>query len=197
MLAAASNPDIAPGLGRPVDPIQADGEPGLEAAERAGQAGIRAINIGALLGLNNWRSEVFLAGMHAAYLQKKFPDIEISVSFPRMRPQYGDYKPEFPVSDQDLIQSISALRLFLPRVGITISTRESAHFRDNLIKLGITKMSAGSSTAIGGHTDARGGIGQFEISDKRTVAEMRTAISNHGYRPVLKDWHDLNTGGKT
>ena len=169
----------------------------LETPERAGQAGIRAINIGALLGLNNWRNEVFLAGVHAAYLQKKFSDIEISVSFPRVRPQYGDFQPEFPVSDHDLIQGILALRLFLPRAGITISTRESVYLRDNLIRLGVTKMSAGSSTAIGGHTDAGDDIGQFEVSDKRTVAEMRTAISNLGYKPVLKDWHDLNTGGKT
>ena len=169
----------------------------LETPERAGQAGIRAINIGALLGLNNWRNEVFLAGVHAAYLQKKFSDIEISVSFPRVRPQYGDFQPEFPVSDHDLIQGILALRLFLPRAGITISTRESVYLRDNLIRLGVTKMSAGSSTVIGGHTDAGDDIGQFEVSDRRTVAEMRTAISNLGYKPVLKDWHDLNTGGKT
>ncbi|MDP2932331.1 MAG: 2-iminoacetate synthase ThiH, partial [Chloroflexota bacterium] len=105
--------------------------------------------------------------------------------------------PQCPVSDIGLVQSILALRLFLPRVGITISTRESAQLRDNLIKLGVTKMSAGSSTAIGGHTDAIDGIGQFEISDKRTVADIRTAISNYGYKPVLKDWHDLNMGGKT
>ncbi|MBI2288160.1 MAG: 2-iminoacetate synthase ThiH [Chloroflexi bacterium] len=168
----------------------------LEAPERAGQVRIRAINIGALLGLGEWRSEIFLAGMHLAYLQKKFPEIEISISFPRMRPQFGDYQPEFPVSDRDLVQSILALRLFMPRAGITISTRESAELRDNLIQLGVTKMSAGSSTAIGGHTDAKDSIGQFEILDKRTVAEIRTAISNLGYKPILKDWHDLSWGGK-
>jgi len=164
----------------------------LEAPERAGQAGIRAINIGALLGLYGWRSEVFLGGLHAAYLQKRFPDIEISFSFPRMRPQYGDYQPEFPVSDRDLVRSILALRLFLPRAGITISTRESPELRDNLVKLGVTKMSAGSSTAIGGHTDAKEAAGQFEISDKRSVDEMRRAISALGYKPILKDWHALS-----
>lgn len=168
----------------------------LEAPERAGQAGIRVINIGALLGLGQWRSEVFLAGIHAAYLQKKFPEIEISISFPRMRPQFGNYQPEFPVSDRDLVQSILALRLFLPRAGITISTRESAELRDNLIRLSVTKMSAGSSTAIGGHTDAQGSIGQFEISDKRSVEEMRQTIAKLGYKAVLKDWHDLNWRGK-
>ncbi|MBI2850057.1 MAG: 2-iminoacetate synthase ThiH [Chloroflexi bacterium] len=168
----------------------------LEAPERAGQAQIRAINIGALLGLGEWRSEVFLAGMHLAYLQNKFPEIEISISLPRMRPQFGDYRPEFPVSDRDLVQSILALRLFMPRASITISTRENAELRDNLIRLGVTKMSAGSSTAIGGHTDAKDGIGQFEISDKRSVDEMRKTIANLGYKPVLKDWHDLNLGVK-
>jgi 2-iminoacetate synthase len=99
------------------------------------------------------------------------------------------------VSDSDLVQSIAALRLFLPRVGITISTRENAFLRDNLLKLGVTKMSAGSSTAIGGHTDAIDSIGQFEISDRRTVNEMREIISKAGYKPILKDWHDLNPGG--
>lgn len=168
----------------------------LEAPERAGKSRIRAINIGALLGLGEWRSEIFLAGMHLAYLQKKFPEIEISISFPRMRPQFGDYQPEFPVSDRDLVQSILALRLFMPRAGITISTRERAELRDNLIQLGVTKMSAGSSTAIGGHTDAKDSIGQFEISDKRSVDEVRKTIANLGYKPVLKDWHDLSLGGK-
>lgn len=167
----------------------------LDAPDRAGQAGMRTINIGALLGLNDWRQEVFFTGIHTAYLQNKFPDIESGVSFPRMRPQYGDYTPEYPVSDRALVQSIVALRLFLPRVGITISTRESAFLRDNLLKLGVTKMSAGSSTAIGGHTDAIDSVGQFEISDRRTVKEMRETISGFGYKPILKDWYDLNSGG--
>ncbi len=166
----------------------------LTSPERAGDAGIRTINIGALLGLNDWRYEVFFTGIHAAYLQNKFPDIEVGVSFPRMRPQFGDFEPEYRVSDSDLVQSIAALRLFLPRIGITISTRENAFLRDNLLKLGVTKMSAGSSTAIGGHTDAIDSIGQFEISDRRTVKEMRETISKAGYKPILKDWHDLNAG---
>ena len=149
------------------------------------------MNIGALLGLYDWRSEVFMTGVHAAYLQNKFPEIEISVSFPRMRPQYGDYRPEYLVLDRDLVQSILAIRLFLPRAGITISTRESTELRDNLIRLGVTKMSAGSSTAVGGHIDAVEGLGQFEISDKRSVDEMRKTISDLGYKAVLKDWQDL------
>ncbi len=168
----------------------------LEAPERAGQAGIRTINIGPLLGLNDWRSEIFITGLHAFYLQKRFPEIEISISCPRMRPEYGGYEPEFPVSDKDLVQIILALRLFLPRAGITISTRERAHLRDNLVELGVTKMSAGSSTVVGGHTDSQDGIGQFEISDHRSVVEVREAISHQGYKPIFKDWHDLTVESK-
>lgn len=169
----------------------------LEAAERAGRAGIRTINIGALLGLNDWRSEVFRLGLHAAYLQKNFPEVEIGVSFPRMRPQTGDYEAEFPATDRDLVHAIMAMRLFLPTAGITISTRESSALRDNLIRLGVTKMSAGSSTVIGGHTDPQNSTAQFEIADKRSVDEMRRAISSLGYKPVLKDWHDINVRGGT
>jgi 2-iminoacetate synthase len=169
----------------------------LEAPERAGEAGIRAVGIGPLMGLNDWRREVFFAGLHAAYLQKRFPDVEISVSFPRMRPQFGDYRPESPVSDRDLVQAIVALRLFLPRAGITMSTRERPELRDNLVRLGVTKMSAGSSTEVGGHTGAVGSVGQFEISDKRSVAEMRRTIAALGYKPTLKDWHDLMGNGAT
>jgi len=169
----------------------------LEAPERAGEAGIRTINIGSLLGLGDWRSEIFIAGLHAAYLQKKFPEIEISISTPRMRPEYGGFEPEFLVSDRDLVQIILALRLFLPRCGLTISTRERDELRDNLVKLGITKMSAGSSTVVGGHTDLKDGVGQFEISDCRSVPEIFQAISRSGYKPIYKDWHNLSMAGKS
>jgi 2-iminoacetate synthase len=163
----------------------------LEAPERAGHAGIRTITVGPLLGLQDWRSEAFFTGLHAAYLQKEFPEIEIGVSLPRMRPEFGGYQPKVAVSDRDLVQAMLALRLFLPRAGITISTRERPELRDNLLKLGVTKMSAGSSTAVGGHTDALDAVGQFEISDERSVAEMRRRIACLGYKPVLKDWHDV------
>jgi 2-iminoacetate synthase len=164
----------------------------IEAPERAGEAGMRTLNIGALLGLYDWRTEVFITGLHADYLQRKFPEAEIGVSCPRMRPYSGGgYQPESQVDDTDLVQAILALRLFLPRVGITLSTREDANLRDNLIPLGITKISAGSSTAVGGHTDGKDSVGQFDISDHRSVPEMQAAISAVGYKPILKDWHDL------
>jgi 2-iminoacetate synthase len=112
-----------------------------------------------------------------------------------LRPEVGGYEAEFPVSDRDLVQLILALRLFLPRAGITISTRESAEFRDNLVKLGVTKMSAASSTAVGGYAAARHSVGQFEISDHRSVDEVRLAIQQKGYKPIFKDWHDLSPAG--
>jgi 2-iminoacetate synthase len=162
----------------------------LEAPERAGQAGIRTINIGALLGLADWRKEAFITGIHANYLQNKFPGIEIGVSFPRMRPYFGGMETPFPVSDRDLVQIILAFRLFLPRVGITISTREEANLRDHLVRLGITKMSAGSSTMVGGYS-SKDGTGQFEIADHRSVAQVHQAIASQGYKPIFKDWHLL------
>jgi 2-iminoacetate synthase len=168
----------------------------LEAPERAGRAGMRTINIGPLLGLCDWRAEAYSAGMHAYYLQRRFPDVEISLSCPRMRPYHGGYEPAFPVSDAALVQIILAWRLFLPRAGITVSTRESPELRDHLIRLGITKMSAGSSTLVGGYAHAeKESVGQFEICDRRSVAEVWAAVAGQGYKPVYKDWHDLGAAG--
>jgi 2-iminoacetate synthase len=166
----------------------------LEAPERAGAAGIRTITIGALLGLADWRQEAFFTGIHAQYLQQQFPEIEISLSVPRIRPQYGGYQPAFFVSDHNLVQIILAFRLFLPRAGITLSTRESQQLRDHLLYLGITKMSAGSSTAVGGYSAPKKGTGQFEISDQRSIPEVWQAITERGYKPIFKDWHRLDGG---
>ncbi len=163
----------------------------LEAPERACRAAIRAVNIGALLGLDEWRREAFLTGLHANYLQNQYPDVEVSISLPRLRPHAGDYQPGCLVSDKNLVQIMLAFRLFMPRAGITISTREKAAFRDNIIRLGATKMSAGSSTQVGGHTIARQDPGQFDICDERTVAEMKSYIQRLGYQPVFKDWQPI------
>ena len=160
----------------------------LDAPERACQAGMRTVNLGALLGLADWRSEVSSLALHARYLQDKYPGTEIGVSFPRIRPAQGQFQPQVIVSDKELVQMIMALRLFLPRVGVTISTREAADFRDNLIRLGVTKMSAGSCTEVGGRLDGEHNDGQFDISDTRSVEEMKMAIQKHGYQPVFKDW---------
>jgi 2-iminoacetate synthase len=167
----------------------------LEAPERACRAGIRTVNVGALLGLNQWRTEAFFTGLHADYLQNKFPEVEVSISPPRIRPQLGGFQPRVEVSDKNLVQYILAFRLFMPRGGITISTRERSELRDHLIKLGATKMSAGSCTAVGGRSEYYS-TGQFEISDRRSVPEMAGMLYSQGYQPVYKDWQILSDGAR-
>ncbi len=166
----------------------------LDAPERAAKNSIRNINIGVLLGLNDWRKEIFFMGLHAKYLQDKFYDVVIGSSIPRLRPHVGNFKILSDISNKNITQIIIALRIFLPQLGITISTRESSKLREDLLPLGITRMSAGSSTRVGGHI-----IGpheelnppQFEISDTRNVEEIKAMLVAKGYQPVLKDWMQL------
>ena len=162
----------------------------LDAPERGARAGMRNVTIGTLFGLDDWRREVFLTGLHAQYLQASFPDVEIGASIPRIRPHAGSFVPAFTVTDKNIVQAILALRMFLPRLSLSVSTRESPSFRDNIIPLGITRMSAGSMTCVGGHTSVQGAVGepQFEISDKRSVADIMAMLRGKGYQPVLKDW---------
>ena len=160
----------------------------LDAPERACQAGMRSINIGALLGLADWRSEAFFTALHAKYLTDKYTWVEAALSLPRIRPYGGSYSDLMPVSDKGLVQILLALRLFLPHLGITISTRESSELRNRLIPLGVTKMSAGVSTEVGGHTQESTGSSQFDISDERSVQEISQTIASLGYQPVFKDW---------
>ncbi len=164
----------------------------LDAPERACRASMRSVNVGALLGLDDWRREAFITGLHADYLQGQYPETEISVSLPRMRPHVGEYQPACLVDDMDIVQIMTALRIFMPRTGITISTRESSRFRDNLLPLGVTKMSAGSCTAVGGHTKEDESAEQFEISDERSVDQMATMLEAKGWQPVYKDWQPIS-----
>jgi 2-iminoacetate synthase len=163
----------------------------LDAPERACRAGMRAVNVGALLGLDDWRRDAFFTALHASYLQDRFPQAEISISLPRMRPHVGGYQPACIVEDRHIVQIMTALRLFMPRVGITISTRESARFRDRLLPLGVTRMSAGSCTAVGGRTAPHDTVGQFDISDERSVPEMVAMLQQAGWQPVFKDWQAI------
>lgn len=160
----------------------------LDAPERGCEAGMRAVSIGALLGLGDWRIESFTTGMHADYLQQRYPMTEIGLAFPRMRPHAGEFQPNVIVSDRQMVQAMLAARLFLPRAGITISTREKAEFRNHLIPLGVTKMSAASSTVVGGYASPQINQSQFEISDERSVAEIKSLLIGKGYQPVTKDW---------
>lgn len=164
----------------------------LDGPERGARAGFRVINIGCLLGLGEKRSEFFFTGLHAAYLESKFLDTEVAVSLPRFNPAECDYQPQYPVDDKTFVQFLMALRLYLPRAGITISTRENAKMRDNLVQLGATRFSAGVCTTVGGYALENGnGTPQFEITDERSVQEVADSIIARGYQPVFKDWDDI------
>ncbi len=160
----------------------------LDAPERAAEAGLRTVSIGALLGLNDFRAEAFLTGLHAQYLQKKYWDIEVGVSLPRFRPHLGDFVPQTQVTDRDFVQALMALRIFLPRCGVSISTREDPLFRENILPLGVTRLSAGVSTNVGGHAMHGETKSQFEISDSRSVAQIKEMLENKDYQPTFVDW---------
>lgn len=164
----------------------------LNAPERGCKAGMRSVNIGALLGLDaDWRKEVFFTGMHALWLQNQYPEVEVSISLPRMRPHAGKFQPACVVDDRAMVQIMTAFRLLMPRCGINISTRESREFRDNIMDLGVTRMSAGVSTAVGGHSKNEEKTNQFEISDTRSVEEMCKALGAHQLQPIFKDWEQI------
>ena len=173
----------------------------LDAIERAGKAGTRRLSIAVLLGLYDWRIDLLWLGLHARYLQKHCWQSALSVSFPRLRHTPKRFTVRHPASDADLVQIILALRLFLPEAGFNLSTREPSSFRDRLIPLGVTSMSAGSSTRPGGYAThclsadprLRGDgadtvLEQFEVDDHRSPAEVVEAIRRAGYDPVWKDF---------
>ena len=162
----------------------------LDAIERGCIAGMRSVNLAPLLGLNEWKIEVYKMMLHGLYLRKKYPEVEIGFSFPRIRPCIGGYNDLQEVSDKELVRAIVAMRLMFPNCTLNVSTRERQGFRDNLIPLGINKISAGVSTAIGGHTmdEEEAGEVQFDISDSRDENEIRTSLRAIGYEPIFKDW---------
>lgn len=161
----------------------------LEAPERAIKAGVKEINIGCLLGLNvDFLSDVYLTSIHADYLQTNYPDVEISISYPRIQPAEASIRIDTIVNDIDFVRIIVSTRIFLPRIGLNISTRESPYIRDNLIGIGITKMSAESKTTVGGYYYIQKNIEQFEVVDKRELKDIMKVISLKGYRPEFTNW---------
>lgn len=160
----------------------------LHGPERGGDAGFRKIGIGALLGLSDWRVDGFFTALHAYYLSKKYWKSQIQVSFPRLRKAEGRYMPPHPVSDRDMTHLICAMRIFLPDAGLALSTREAPYFRDNIMPLGITMMSAGSRTEPGGYGLNKTAGRQFEIEDSRPPETVVKIISQKGFDPVWKDW---------
>ncbi len=190
----------------------------LETPERAYDAGFKRLGIGALFGLSDWRLEAIAVAAHADHLLRNCWKAQLTVSLPRLRPCAGAFQPTTSISDRELTQLVCALRLFLPDVGIVLSTREPAGLRDGLIPLGVTMISAGSHTEPGGYTGAGGdnlhltergriveladgasewapkagastaATGQFEIADERSPSEMADVLRGMGYDPVWKDW---------
>ena len=157
--------------------------------ERALLGGMRGVAFGALLGLDDFRKDAFATGLHAYYTQKKYPQAEISFSCPRMRPYiHNAYNNPNEVHETQLLQVMLAYRLFLPYAGITISTRERAGFRDHVVGMCATKISAGVNVGVGGHEEEQKGDEQFEISDNRSFLQMYQDMEGEGLQPVLNDY---------
>ncbi|MGA2322958.1 MAG: 2-iminoacetate synthase ThiH [Sedimentisphaerales bacterium] len=173
---------------------KADYDYRLSAPDSFGQAGMREIGLGALLGLSDWRLETLALAEHAHYLMKRYWKSRVSFSFPRLRPAKDVDSARFNLlSDTNLVQMILALRLCFADAGMTISTREPAYLRDQLVKLGITRMSAGSKTNPGGYSTHADSVGQFDIDDSRSPAQIAAMLKYQGLEPVWKDWDSAFT----
>ena len=169
----------------------------FDAQERALRGGMRGVAFSALLGLSDFRKDALASALHVYYLQRKYPHAEMSLSCPRLRPIINNEKINpLDVHEKQLCQVLCAYRIFLPYVGITVSSRESAEFRNGIVKIAATKVSAGVSTGIGDHeskytgkeTDEVQGDEQFEIDDNRSLDKMYKDIAEEGLQPVLNDY---------
>ena len=164
----------------------------LDTTDRLGRAGIDKMGIGALIGLEDWRTDSAMVAAHLDYLEKTYWRTRYSISFPRLRPCEGEFQPVSIISDRQLVQLICAYRLFKPEAELSLSTRESEAFRDNVLPLGITTMSAYSSTHPGGYADDNitgdTDLEQFTIDDNRRPQAVADAIRAKGLEPVWKDW---------
>lgn len=159
--------------------------------DRMGQAGVHKIGMGVLIGLEDWRTDVMMLARHLRYLRRNYWKTRYSVNFPRMCPAEGGYSPNVVMSDRELAQVTMAFRLFDHDVDISYSTRESQWFRANMMKLGVTSMSAGSRTEPGGYAVAPDALEQFEVTDSRTPLQVAEEIRSLGYEAVWKDWDKI------
>jgi len=169
---------------------KADYERRLRGADDIAQAGMREVGLGVLLGLADWRTETLALAEHAHHLMKRYWQSHLSISFPRLKPAPGVSASQFPflLEDKELVQMILALRLCFADVGFVLSTREPAFLRDHLVKLGITRMSAGSKTNPGGYQHPDEDSGQFHVDDQRLPQEVAAMLREKGLEPVWKDW---------
>lgn len=160
----------------------------VETHDRLGKAGIHKMGLGVLIGLEDWRTDSFFCASHLNYLEKTYWKTKYTLSFPRLRPNAGGVPLKTEMTDRQLVQLICAYRLFNEEVELSMSTRESAQFRNNIIKLGVTSISADSKTDPGGYAHPEENLEQFEIDDKRSTEAFLNIIKSQGYEPVFKDW---------
>ncbi|MFC5048014.1 2-iminoacetate synthase ThiH [Aquimarina hainanensis] len=162
----------------------------LETPDRLGRAGVHKIGLGALFGLEDWRADSFFTALHLQYLQKNYWKTKYSISFPRLRPHSGGLEPKVAMTDADLVQLICAFRLLDEDVELSLSTRESEVFRENIVNLGITSISAESKTNPGGYVVEPESLEQFEISDERPTEVIVEMLKKRGLEVVWKDWEN-------
>jgi len=174
--------------------IKADYDFRLQAPERAAQGGIRQISMGILLGLSaNLGEDLYALFQHVRTMEKKYPGVEYSVSYPRIRPIKGEDFAQCDVDDKRFIKIICLTRILFPRIGINLSTRERSALRDRAMELGVTKMSAGSNTSVGGYTieAPEDQNPQFDIEDRRTVQDVIRILKERKLDPVLTEWRRI------
>lgn len=159
----------------------------LETPDRLGEAGVDKIGLGTLLGLGDWRTDSLMVARHLQYLRKTYWQSRYSISFPRLRPCTGGFQPEHPMSDRQLLQLICAYRLFDPEVELSLSTREGPEFRDFLMQVGITTMSAGSKTQPGGYAEDHPELEQFAVSDERSSSTVASVIQKKGMEVIWQE----------
>lgn len=162
----------------------------LDAPERAGRAGMRSLGVGALLGLDTLVNDGFATGLHAWWLQRRFPGTDIGLCIPRICAHEGSFEIPHELDDRTFVQYVTALRIFLPRDVITCSSRESSEMRNHLVQICVNRISAGVSTAVGGRVKNAHTPPQFDITDKRSLDTMQRDMSSLGFQTVLKDWED-------
>lgn len=161
----------------------------LETPDRLGKAGIDKIGIGALIGLSdNWRTDCFMVAEHLTWLLQTYWQSRYSISFPRLRPCTGGIEPASIMDEAQLVQTICAFRIFAPEIELSLSTRESPEFRDNVVPLAINNVSAFSKTQPGGYADNHPELEQFTPHDGRTPAQVAASLVSSGLQPVWKDW---------
>lgn len=165
----------------------------LETPERLGNTGIHKIGLGVLLGLSEWRADTYLLAGHLEFLRKKYWKTKFSISFPRLRPASGVTHAKLCIDETELTQLILAFRLFDENVELSLSTRESPYFRDNVASLGVTSMSAGSKTDPGGYVVNRKALKQFDIDDNRSPGEVAKMLYSKNLEPVWKNWDSALT----